>query len=176
MGTAAVDPTSAALDLSGNRAPGVRLLVVCTGNLCRSPMAVAVLRDRFRRAGVKVSVSSAGTAVRSGHAPVETVAELLAERGLSAAAEEPRPVSVDDLRRADLVLVMEEAHRRTLYQRLPAALPRILLLGELDGAGDEIPDPHRRGRAAHRAALHRIEGAVDDGWERLLQRLGLGTS
>lgn len=136
-------------------------------------MAVAVLRDRFDRAGMSVTVTSAGTGANPDQPPPAAVTGTLADQGLTAPSGTPRMVGTEDLRQADLVLVMEERHRRSLFHRDPAALPRILLLGELDGVGDEVADPHGRGPAVHRATLQRIERAVDDGWARLLQRLGL---
>lgn len=94
-------------------APDLHVLVVCTGNLCRSPMAAAMLEARLRQRGVDAVVESAGFVTEGKRASFPAV-ELLAERGIDLAAHRSRRVGALDLSRPDLVLCMERRHVREL--------------------------------------------------------------
>ncbi|MDR5899524.1 low molecular weight phosphotyrosine protein phosphatase [Halomonas vilamensis] len=119
-----------------------RILVVCTGNICRSPVAEAFLRQRLpeRR------ISSAGLGALEGK-PVSPLARQLAEAdGLDVNHHQARQLTVAMIQEADLILVMTERQRRAVGQQAPQALGKTLLLGRwLDsGKGQNIPDPYRK--------------------------------
>lgn len=144
-------------DGGGPLAPG-RILVVCVGNVCRSPMAQCLLRDRL--AGRGVEVGSAGLAALVGQ-PVDPLAEsVLADHGLSAASHVARQVDAPMIAAADLVLVMEKAHIGAVHAQVPAASGKTFLLGKWLGAVD-IPDPFRLKRAQFEHVYRMIELAVD---------------
>ena len=135
------------------------LLVLCAGNLCRSPLAEALLRTRLARAGKEIEVASAGLIAAVG-APAEEMSCLVAAgHGLDLSGHASRPVDPGLVRWADLVLVMEEAHRRHLLELAPVAVGKVCLLGRWSGG--EIPDPYGQGRAAAEAAFDQIEAAVE---------------
>lgn len=75
---------------------------------------------------------------------------------------------------ADLILVMEEAHRQSLFYRLPSVLPKIFLLSELAGRHDEVADPYGM-LFAHQATLDLVTELLKAGWPQLLKRLGIKT-
>jgi len=85
------------------------VLVVCTANVCRSPMAAALLTDRLRAAGSRTRAGSAGTHASPSPVAPEAVA-VMADRGIDIAAHAPRRLARDDVRYADLVVAMECAH------------------------------------------------------------------
>ena len=119
-----------------------RILVVCTGNICRSPVAATMLQQRLPR----LTVDSAGLGALVGH-PVDPQARRLAEAdGLDVDAHEARQLDADLLGEADLVLVMTDGQRQALATRWPEARGKTLLLGKwLDSLNStDIPDPYRK--------------------------------
>lgn len=137
-----------------------RILVVCVGNVCRSPMAEALLASRLGRRGVRSRVESAGLAALVG-APADPIAQaLLRELGLDLSAHRARQLLPEHVAAADLVLVMDEAQRRAVEAMLPSARGRVHRLGKWGGF--DVPDPYRQGRPAFEGALALIERGVGD--------------
>ena len=86
-----------------------RILVICTGNICRSPLAAALLTRGLVEKGT-ASVQSAGVAALTGHAAEETVSRIAAEHGISLADHCATQISIDATRQAELILAMEQRH------------------------------------------------------------------
>jgi protein-tyrosine phosphatase len=117
----------------------MRILMVCLGNICRSPTAAATLRAEAAAAGVVVDVDSAGTAGwHEGRGADPRTIEHARRRGLDLTRHRARRVRDDDFAGFDRVYAMDRANLRALVQRAPPALQgRIaLFLGD-----DEVPDP-----------------------------------
>jgi len=92
------------------------VLVVCSANQCRSPMALALIESRVRAAGLSgaVQVRSAGTWAEPGHpATAQAIAEMQS-RGIDLSEHRSREVDADLMAEADLVLVMTDGHRQAL--------------------------------------------------------------
>jgi protein-tyrosine phosphatase len=89
----------------------IEILTVCTGNVCRSPMAEAFLRRDLAPRDAEVRVSSAGT-LRDGMAAAEEVVELMDKRGITVEAHRSRRLSPDMLASADLIIGMTRDHVR----------------------------------------------------------------
>ena len=90
-----------------SREPALRVLVVCTGNTCRSPMVAAVLLDELGPDRERVEVTSAGTAAWEGQPATPTSVEIAAHEGLDLAPHRSRRTTPALVRAADLVLVSE---------------------------------------------------------------------
>lgn len=127
------------------------LLVVCTGNICRSPAAQLLLADALDDS---VSVSSAGTRAVVDAPVAEPVARRLAAAGLVPAPFAARALTSALVRESEVVLTMTAAHRAAVLDVAPGALRRTFLLSELtllaERAGSltrDLPDDAARLRA-----------------------------
>lgn len=134
-----------------------RVLTVCSGNICRSPMAEGLLRARL---GPARRVASAGLQAVVGRPADPEAVALLRERGIDISSHVARQLTPELLAEFDLVLVMEDAQRVELERLARSARGRVHRIGKFGGF--EVEDPHRRGRPAFERALALIERGVDD--------------
>jgi protein-tyrosine phosphatase len=117
-----------------------RILIVCVGNICRSPMAEVVLRHHLG-GGDEIVVESAGLAAIVGN-PADPLAEaVLADHGLTAHGHKARQVSEAMISQADLVLAMQRRHLGAIHAIAPQARGKSYLVGKWDG-DTEVPDPY----------------------------------
>lgn len=123
-----------------------RILFVCQGNICRSPMAELVLKDLIQRAGLngRFFVSSAGVSAEELGNPVYPLArQKLAENGIDCAGKTARVIRYDDYAKYELIIAMDAENLRTL-RRLFDGDPqgRLHLLLDYDGRpGASVADP-----------------------------------
>ena len=109
------------------------ILVLCQGNICRSPVAEAMLKQRLPNK----QVQSAGLVALVGQGAEPTAAEIAMANGLDLSAHIARQVTVDMMQWADLILVMSQVQRSQVGQLVPQAMGKTLLLGHwLDQPGD----------------------------------------
>lgn len=102
----------------------IRVLMICTANSCRSPIAEAVLRDAIARAALRWTVSSAGVIGRDGHPMDAKAAKVLAERAIAMPGWTSRRLVPEMIEHADLVLTAGLEHRSTVVRMVPTAIPR----------------------------------------------------
>lgn len=121
------------------------ILVVCMGNICRSPLAEGILRRRASEAGIALRLDSAGThAYHVGQPPDPRARQVARERGTPIDDLRARQVAPDDVQRFDRLLVADRQNRDALWQRFPEHAERIQLLLAFAGLGgeSEVPDPY----------------------------------
>jgi protein-tyrosine phosphatase len=138
------------------------LLVVCIGNICRSPFAAAVLAQAVD--GTRVRVESAGLISPNRPAPPHAVTAA-ARRGVSLASHRSRVLTADLAHSAHLIVVMDTAQRREICERF-GRLPRdVIVLGDLDPEPIQtrrIDDPVDQGLEVFEASYARIERCVGE--------------
>lgn len=118
------------------------LIVACTGNICRSPMAEAVLRHYLQQRGIAAQVSSCGLDAPIGRSPHPYAIQVNEAHGIPIDINKRSQACVSaELKRATLILVMETHHRHQVLNRHAQVGGKTFLLGHWGGV--EIPDPIR---------------------------------
>ncbi len=148
-----------------------RILLVCTGNICRSPLAEALLRRTLEERGVEgVSATSAGTGAWDG-APASEGAYLVGlERGLDLSGHRARLLTRELVAEADLILTMARHHRARVDEL--GGEGRVFVLGEYGGReGDEaeVSDPFGGDLEVYRDTCAELEALVTAVVERLVK-------
>lgn len=133
-----------------------RILVLCHGNICRSPAAEHMLRVRLSD---RYTIDSAGVGALVGRGADETVAQLLQARNIDVSAHEAKQVTRTMLSRFDLVLVMEQEHIEAVTKIAPEARGKTKLLGCWIG-NKAIPDPYKKTYEIYELADNMIAEAV----------------
>lgn len=143
----------------------MKVLLVCLGNICRSPTAEAVFRATADRSGVEVKFDSAGTGGwHIGRSPDPRAIRAAAMRGYDLTDQKARQVSRADFKDFDLILAMDEDNYETLCLRAPdqAARERIKsVLSVLDDGPNSVPDPYYGGDAGFDHVLDLLEQAAE---------------
>ncbi|WP_440885475.1 low molecular weight protein-tyrosine-phosphatase [Vibrio campbellii] len=141
-----------------------KLLVVCMGNICRSPTGEAVLRAKAKELGISVEVDSAGTiGYHAGNPPDARSMQAGKQRGYSFKGMRSRKVTVGDFDEFDMVLAADKANLADLLDicRTEHRHKVSLFLSHGDSDYDEIPDPYYGGDAGFELVLDLIEDASE---------------
>jgi protein-tyrosine phosphatase len=158
------------------RLPSVKtILIVCTANICRSPMAAALLRKRIAERGLadQVTVQSAGVFARSGQAASDYAVTVLGDRSVPLADHHSQPVTVPLLKEASIILVMEESHRRSLFYMAPECLSKVFLLTEMAGRHEDVADPYGGELEDYIETANTLDTLINGGLPNILRRIGV---
>lgn len=142
-----------------------RILVVCTGNICRSPIAEYLLRDFLIKAGRTPEVRSAGVDALVGERADDVAITLISARGIDLAPHVAQQATQALCRWAELVLVMETHHRNALVEIDPTVRGKTFLLGHWKR--EEISDPYRHDLSVWEEVVRQIDNGVAE-WGRRL--------
>ncbi len=155
-----------------------RILFVCSGNTCRSPLAEAIAASVLPgRVGCEIEVASAGTSALEGSPASALSVEVASAHGLDLSRHRARIVDRAMLRDADLIVTMSVRHRDTVGSLDPNALEYTYLLTNFsDHRHGEIPDPIGSGRDVYDRTYLAIRECIEsmagrlvgfDGWKRV---------
>ena len=144
----------------------MRVLFVCLGNICRSPTAEGVLRQKLRAAGLaeRIEVASAGTGNWHVGKPPDARSQRAARhRGYDLSAQRAQQVTAMDFSRYDLILAMDQSNLRDLKALQPVGASAVLdlFLRRYKGVKDEVPDPYYDGDHGFEEVLDLVEQACD---------------
>lgn len=132
-----------------------KILVVCVGNICRSPSGEYLLKHLLP----EKHIASAGIGALVGKPADKLAAEVASEHGISLDGHEARQLTSALCQEYDLILVMEKGHIEAVTKIAPEARGKTMLFGQWIGRKD-IPDPYRQSREAFDFAYELLEGAA----------------
>ena len=147
----------------------MNILMVCTGNICRSPMAEGLLRQLLdRKSGVpRARIVSAGTYGLDGEPAAPFAIQAASEMGVDITGHRARSLDREMVLRADLILAMEPFHRDIILRALSAAeTGKVKLLADFEAPrrSETIEDPYHQPLEAYRVCIARmarcLEGVV----------------
>lgn len=139
-----------------------RILIVCDGNICRSPTVAEMLQ----KLKPELAISSAGLVGLEGHDMEPTAREVAMNNGLDCGTHSARKLTSEMCRDSDLILVMESRQKDRLSQKFPEASGKAFLLTHWNGKND-IPDPYKRGRDAFERIYPMMDAATKAWAEKL---------
>ena len=144
------------------------IVVVCTGNLCRSPIAEVLIRKKLESIqNANVIVESAGVYAVDGYPATEEMVSQADRFDLDLSGHKAKQLTPDMIARAGLILSVSTQHSNTIVSSHPQASQKIRLLGEKIDL-EEIVDPYQRGEAAYVKAANDIDNAVNSWTEEFI--------
>lgn len=114
----------------------MKVLMICTGNTCRSPMAEGIVRDMLQKAGIRgIEVASMGLGANDGELPTANAVEAMREIGVDITGKRARRLMMEDLAQTDRFYVMTQSHKDILIDAMPELEDRIRVLDIADPYG-----------------------------------------
>ncbi|HVZ81799.1 MAG TPA: low molecular weight protein arginine phosphatase [bacterium] len=145
-----------------------KVLFVCTGNTCRSPMAEGLLKKMAKDQGLDLEVRSAGLAAFAGLPVAPEAVEACRTKDVDISGHQTQPLGKNLVMESDLILTMTAKHKEMIVKKMPALEPKVLVLSELAGEGmTDVEDPVGQPVEAYQAALDQIEGYLLRSLDRL---------
>ena len=143
-----------------------KILIICIGNICRSPIAEALFTARFKQDKLSsMSVSSAGIGALVNRAADAVGQDLMLEKGIDISSHRARQVSQEILFGSELILTMTTDQQKQVEFNYPGTCGRVHRLGKWGGY--DVPDPFQRPKLVFEQALAMIDQGVDEWYRKL---------
>ena len=141
----------------------MKIIFVCTGNTCRSPMAEVLAKDMFQKAGIDAQVISRGVSVYAPCGASENAKECAKEAGLSLDHHVATQITREDINEADLILTMTKGHKTALEDSCEKWNTPIFTIGEFIGKPDmAILDPFGGDLEIYRACFRQLKQCMEE--------------
>lgn len=144
----------------------MRILMVCLGNICRSPLAEGIIKEKFSKHGITAEADSAGTAAyHVGEPPDERSREVAAKHGIDISGQRARQFEVSDFDRFDKIYAMDSQNFSNI-----AALARnnndldkvdMILNESYPGENRQVPDPYYGGKNGFEKVYQMLDEACE---------------
>jgi protein-tyrosine phosphatase len=144
----------------------MKVLMVCLGNICRSPLAEGILKHKFKQANIAGLVDSAGTAAyHAGERPDPRSMEIAGRHGIDISGQRARKFRKEDFDRFDLILVMDRSNYRDILAQARNASDKnkvkLILNMAYPGEDMQIPDPYYGGEEGFQNIYKMLDLACD---------------
>ena len=136
------------------------VLVVCLGNICRSPVLEGMLKHYFQENGFDNKVSSAGITAMVGDGASRNSITVANARGMDITGHRARQITADMIREHDLIFVMEDHQQSTLEQQFPFSRGKVQTIGRFRNR--QIADPYRQPLDAFERMADNLEEGLSD--------------
>lgn len=155
----------------------LRVLFICTGNVCRSPLAEGYLKFLLTQRGIQgVDVESAGVAALSGASPFECATSVAEEYRFDISGKTARQLTAELIRDFDRIFCMEAWQAQAVMQMDPGAVSKVALLGSFHPDGRpllQIPDPAEFDFPETLRTFQAIKASVEGFFQSLTSRVGV---
>ncbi|MBK9049456.1 MAG: low molecular weight protein arginine phosphatase [Chloroflexi bacterium] len=146
------------------------ILIICTANICRSPVGEALLREKLTALGHQDwVVASAGTWAQDGRRAAEFSQQLMGQRGLDIRSHRSRTITEEMLAEADLVLCMEAGHAEALRAEFPSQAPKVYMMTEMRGRKYNINDPYGGPLDTYQQMVKELDEVIESGLPRIVE-------
>jgi len=145
------------------------ILVICTANICRSPVGEVVLHDRLVKRGLDGwTVSSAGTWAQWKRGASQHSVDLMREQGFDITGHQAQIISLEHMQQSDLILCMESGHVEALKAEFPTYAYKVYYFSEMAGQQYSITDPYGGTLDEYRRMTEELTGIIDGGLDQII--------